>query len=179
MLFADERSNDIRDAGDLADLVNQALASRNFSWDGKKAADLIVKNGDVVVTSNTDGSREHPIRLNLSSDEKVNYNLKVSLKSVDNYKFQYPVTAKVEFHKGALQGAIHWEGEENSPLAYTLQSEEDVLDINLTASGKCDSINQPDGSCKDYAYIQIFNNGHENEKPSAKKRFYLKISPKE
>ncbi len=179
MLFADERGNDLRAAGDMADLVKQALASRNFSWDGKVAADLIVKNGDVVVTSNTDGSREHPIRLKLSDDEKVNYNLKVSLKSVDNYKFQYPVTVKVEFHKGALQGAIHWEGEENSPLAYTLQSEEDVLDINLTASGKCDSINQPDGSCKDYAYIQIFNNGHENEKPSAKKRFYLKISAKE
>ena len=86
---------------------------------------------------------------------------------------------KVEFHKGALQGAIHWEGEENSPIAYTLNSEEDVADINLTASGTCDAVNQPDGSCKDYAYIQIFNNGHESEKPSAKKRFYLKISPKE
>ena len=179
MLFADERGSSIREAGDLGDLINQSLASRNFSWDGKVAADLIVKNGDTVVTSSTEGSREHPIRLTLSPEEKVSYDLKVSLKSVDNYKFQYPVTVKVEFHKGALQGAIHWEGEENSPIAYTLNSEEDVADINLTASGTCDAVNQPDGSCKDYAYIQIFNNGHESEKPSAKKRFYLKISPKE
>lgn len=179
MLFADERGSAVREPGDMADLVNQALASRNFSWDGKVAADLIVKNGDTVVTSATEGSREHPIRLNLAADEKVNYNLQVSLKSVENYKFQYPVTVKVEFHKGALQGAVHWEGEENSPIAYTLQSEDDVVDVNLTASGKCDTINQPDGSCKDYAYIQIFNNGHESEKPSAKKRFYLKITPKE
>jgi len=179
MLFADERGSNVRAAGDLGDLINQALASRNFSWDGKISADFIVKNGETVITSETEGSRENPIRLKLAAEEKANYKLQVSLKSVENYKFQYPVTVKVEFHKGALQGAIHWEGEENSPLSYVLQSEADVVDINLTASGKCDSINQEDGSCKDYAYIQIFNSGHETEKPSAKKRFYLKITTKE
>jgi hypothetical protein len=177
MLFADELKSSVRNPGDLADLINQALASRNFSWDGSVGADFIIKNGTEVVTSETQGSREHPIRLTMAADETVNYNLKVSLKSVANYKFQYPVTVKVEFHKGALQGAVHWLGEENSPLVYTLNSEADELDINLSASGTCDTINQPDGSCKDYAYIQIFNNGHETEKPSAKKRFYLKITP--
>jgi hypothetical protein len=178
MLFADELASSVRAPGDLADLINQALASRNFSWDGTVGAELIIKNGATVLTSETEGAREHPIRLSMATDEVVNYNLKVSLKSVSNYQFQYPVTVKVEFHKGALQGAVHWVGEENSPLVYTLNSEADELDIPLTATGSCDQINQPDGSCKDYAYIQIFNNGHESEKPSAKKRFYLKISPK-
>jgi hypothetical protein len=178
MLFADELSSEFRDAGDMTDIINQGLASRNFSWDGKNAAQFTVKNGDTVVTPDTEGSREHPIRLKLAPDEKVSYNLKVSLKSIPTYQFQYPVTVKVEYHAGALQGAIHWEGEEANPTVYTLNSEADELNIPLTASGTCDQVNQPDGSCKDYAYIQIYNNGKENQRPSAKKRFYLKISPK-
>ncbi len=178
MLFADERGSEFRDAGDMTDIINQGLASRNFSWDGKNAAALIMKNGDTEVTPDTEGSREHPIRLKLAADEKVSYNLKVSLKSIATYQFQYPVTVKVEFHAGALQGAIHWEGEEANPFVYVLNSEADELNIPLTASGTCDLVNQPDGSCKDYAYVQIYNHGKENQKPSAKKRFYLKISPK-
>jgi len=49
----------------------------------------------------------------------------------------------------------------------------DVLPLQVAASMKCDEINQPDGTCKDYAYIQVFNKGE--DRPRAKKRFYLKI----
>ncbi|MBI4403683.1 MAG: hypothetical protein HY537_05965 [Deltaproteobacteria bacterium] len=67
-------------------------------------------------------------------------------------------------------------GEESQPLAYTLNSEADLLPIDLTVSGKCDEVNRPDGSCVDFAYIQVWNNG-ESKKPQAKKRFYLRIFP--
>jgi hypothetical protein len=176
MLFADELGSSIRSPGELSSEINIALNNRNFSWDNSETADLIVLNEDEVLTNSSLGSRENPIRLTLAHDEKVNYNLKVSLKSVENYKFNYPVTVKVEFQKGALQGAIHWEGEENNPFVYTLNSEADVIDVNLTASGKCDTVNQEGNACKDYAYIQVYNKGFESNKPVAKKRFYLKIS---
>lgn len=178
MLFADERSSDSRVAGEMKDIIMQGLASRNFSWDGTNQAKMTLMNGDVEVTADHEGTREHPIRISLGADETKDYNLTLSLKSVDSYQFQYPVTVKVEFHTGALQGAVHWVGEENSPIAYTLNSEADLLNIPLTVSGTCDQINQPNGSCKDYAYVQIFNHGKENQKPSAKKRFYLNILPK-
>jgi hypothetical protein len=80
----------------------------------------------------------------------------------------------VEYKAGALQGAIHWVGKEKGPQIYTLNSEADHITIPLQATGTCDVINRADGSCVDYAYIQVWNQG-ETERPAAKKRFYLKI----
>jgi hypothetical protein len=48
--------------------------------------------------------------------------------------------------------------------------------LSLAAVAGCDSVNQEDGSCSDYAYILAFNAG--DEKPFAKKRFYLRVSNK-
>ena len=56
---------------------------------------------------------------------------------------------------------------------YEIASAADSLIIPLKASTKCETVNQPDGSCKDYAYVQIFNQGQ--TKPLAKKRFYLNL----
>ncbi|MFZ4713393.1 MAG: hypothetical protein ACOYL6_06765 [Bacteriovoracaceae bacterium] len=178
MLFADEMDGAHRKAGEMKDLILKSLAGRNFSMEGKPSADLTITNlnSTSVLTSSSPGSRENPIRLSMKAGDSVSYNLKVQLKSTETYAFQYPVTVKLEFKKGALQGAIKWEGEEQNPMSFTLNSEKDELVIPVTAYGECDAINQEDGSCKDYAYIQVFNKGDGN-KPSAKKRFYLRITP--
>jgi hypothetical protein len=75
-----------------------------------------------------------------------------------------------------LQGAVHWKGEDQSPAVYTLSSETDTIPVALTVTGTCDEINRPDGSCVDYAYVQVWNQG-ETQNPQAKKRFYLRIHP--
>lgn len=174
MLFADARGSDVRKPGELESLIKSSLAGRNFSLGAP--ADFILKNGNEVVTNSTPGSRENAIRLSMAATEKKTYNLSVQLKSSESYKFRYPVKVKVEYKKGALQGAIRWDGEDVDQ-SYIINNESEIVNIPVTASGKCDSINQEDGTCKDYAYVQIFNDG-DGAKPSAKKRFYLRIKTK-
>jgi hypothetical protein len=81
---------------------------------------------------------------------------------------------KVFFDQGPLQGAVHWQEKESGPLTANLSSEDDIAKFSLNVKGTCDRINREDGSCVDYAYIQIFNAG-ETEKPEAKKRFYVRV----
>jgi len=83
----------------------------------------------------------------------------------------------VNYTGGALEGGVHWLNEENGSLTFVLNSESEVAKFNLGTAGVCDEINRPDGSCVDYAYIQIWNHG-ETLKPQAKKRFYLRVYPK-
>ena len=59
---------------------------------------------------------------------------------------------------------------------YTLKSENDVAKIPLATTGQCDEFNRDDGSCVDYASVQILNNGQDiTSRPVAKKRFYLRM----
>jgi hypothetical protein len=111
----------------------------------------------------------------LAKDASVTYTLNASLQSTDTYKFQYPVKVRVGLRGGPIQGAVHWVGEETEFVDYTLNSEADVVSIPLTATGTCDAVNRDDGSCVDFAYIKIFEKG-KDDKPVAKKRFYLRIS---
>ena len=107
---------------------------------------------------------------------EVFFNLKMQLTSGDSEFIKFPALVKVEYKKGALQGAINWVGEEANPQSYTVHSEDELLEIPIKANPVCDFINSPDGSCKDYAYVQIYNSGL--HKPIAKKRFYLRLNHK-
>ena len=177
VLFADQLGHEgIRTPGELSGLVTQALAGRNFTFDGKAPATYTLKNGGDEVTSRGPGSRNNPIRLNLGAAEKASFHMNVNLASSEAYRFEYPVTIKVFTRSGPLQGAVNWEGESDLPFEYTLDTEKDVASFDLTAFGKCDSVNQEDGTCKDYAYIQVWPKGA--TKPVAKKRFYLRIKTK-
>lgn len=176
MLFADSLGSRVRKSGELKDLIVKSLNGRNFVFGAASPASFVLKNGNDEVTSKSLGSRNNPIKLKLKEIEKANYTLSVSLKNGANYSFKFPVTVKVEYKKGALQGAIHWDGKEKNPTVYQINTEADTLSIPIGASGKCDEINRPDNACQDYAYVQIWNNG-ETVKPQAKKRFYLRIYP--
>ena len=177
MLFADQLGNKpVRAPGELNALILQALSGRNFNLDGSVAATFTVLVGNNELTSNSLGARENPIKVKLAADATQSYAMSVKLKSSPGFQFKYPVTVKVSFVGGPLQGAIHWQGKEQSPLLYTLNSEADTLPITVSTTGKCDSINRPDGSCVDFAYLQVWNNG-ETQRPQAKKRFYLRLYP--
>jgi hypothetical protein len=178
ILFADELGHKpIRKPGELKALLLQSLSSRNFPTGSDAIAIYKLMNGADEVTSKTPGSRGNPISLELSQLETASFKLSVSLKNGDKYKFKYPVQVKVVLEGGPLEGAIHWQNEEQQPFIYQLNSESDVTAFDLTATGTCDRVNRADGSCVDYAYVQIWNNG-ETDKPVAKKRFYLRVKPK-
>lgn len=178
MLFADSLGNlPTRAPGELKELILAALAHRNFTLDGKSRAQFkIVHNGNEL-NSVDPGSRENPIRLTLAPDEKASYSLQVSAVDGDSYKFAYPLSVRVRLQHGPLQGALHWDGEENNTVDYILKTPEDQLSLNLSVSGKCDYINRQDGSCVDFAYIQLWPQGAKS--PVAKKRFYLKLLPRQ
>jgi hypothetical protein len=181
MLFADSLGRDgVRAPNELHDLLVAALGKRNFSFDDQGLATYALHadgqglpaGGSDIVGGQT-GARDHEIKLTMKPTDTVTYHMSVTLKDGDTFKFQYPVTVAVEFKTHALQGAVHWVGEEQDPRVFTIQKAGDVLNFDLQATGQCDSINRPDGTCSDYAYVQIINNGQ--KLPSAKKRFYLRI----
>ncbi len=173
MLFADELPSRVRSAGELKPLLIEALNGRNFAFGDQSTAKYLLLNDKEEVTDKTDGSRGKPILREIKNDAHVEYPMHVKLTSTETYKFKYPVTVRVQFEGGPIQGAIHWEGQENKAVEYKLNSEAEAVDFNLKASGTCDAVNRDDGSCVDYAYVQIFNEG--DKKPVAKKRFYLRI----
>lgn len=176
MIYADSLGSSARSAGQYNAIINEALAARNFAFSSSfKPAAMEVKHGDMVLTSTSPASREKPLTA-CDASGTASYELKVQLTAGDSNFIKFPATVKVEYKAGALQGALKWAGEEVNPQVYTVNSADEILSIPLAVNtNECDEVNQPDGSCKDYAYVQVFNQG--GAKPIAKKRFYLKVVP--
>lgn len=178
MLFADEMGREgVRAPGELRQMILKALNGRNFNLEGTAPAALVVKNGADELGSTGPGSRGNPIKVKLDDQKTAEFNMEVSVKNSTHYQFKFPVTVKVNFTGGALEGGVHWLNEEAGSLTYVLNSEAELAKFTLGTDGKCDEVNRPDGSCVDYAYVQIWNQG-ETVKPQAKKRFYLRVYPK-
>lgn len=177
MLFADELGRaPLREKGELKDLILSALAQRNFGLQNQRQAEFKVIYNEKELNSIGAGSRENPIAVTNGSSENATYDLQVTLTDGELYKFAYPVRVRVQLQQGPLQGAIHWEGEEAKYLEYTLEKPDDIANIRLGVRAQCDWVNRNDGSCVDFAYIQIWPAG--SKSPVAKKRFYLRVTPK-
>lgn len=175
MIVADELGSSVRAPGEFATVINDALTSRNFSYASTfKPAEMAVTFDETVLTDKSPASREKPLTPCGDETGSVKYDLKLKVSEGDAQFIKFPAIVKVEYKAGALQGAIRWEGEESNPTVYELATPDQELTIPLKASMECDTVNQPDGSCKDYAYVQVFNQG--DSKPRAKKRFYLKLN---
>lgn len=175
MLFADQLGQGkVRAPGELAGLIAASIAGRNFSFAGSsKSAKFNIMHAAQFVESGSEGSRNRPIRVSLPPEGKASFNIQITAEDGDEVHFQYPMTVKVQLRGGPLQGAIHWEGEENRVLEYPLQGPGEVLSIDLTVTGRCDEVNRGDGSCVDFAYIQLWPLGASS--PIGKKRFYLRL----
>lgn len=174
MIYADDLGSTVRASGKYKQLILNSLSARNFSFANSfNAAKMTLTFGTTELTNESPASRERPLTA-CGADGIVSHDLKLELTAGDSNFIKFPAIVKVEYQKGALQGAIKWEGEEMNPQVYTLNSPDEVLTLPIRASMECEKINQPDGSCKDYAYVQIFNDG--SIKPIAKKRFYLMLN---
>jgi hypothetical protein len=173
VLYADELGRKgVREPGELRDVIQGALASRNFASEATRAQMHLSYRGEDVVAGG-DGSRGHEIRLELAADATSTHVLHVALHDGDVFKFKYPVEVRVFFNSGPLQGAIDWEGEDAEPKVLTIAAPGDEVDVPVTVRGQCDAVNRTDGTCSDFAYVQIVNAGE--TRPVAKKRFYLRI----
>jgi len=177
LLFADERGNlPLRAPFQLKDVILESLAGRNFKLENNQPAEFKLSYQDSLVSSNGLGSRRLPIPVKLKPEESKEFVLEAELSSADHYAFKYPVTVKVQLRNGPVQGAIRWSEESDEPLTFTLNKDQEKIQIPLTVEGTCDEVNRPDGSCADFAYVQIWNQG-ESKQPVAKKRFYLRVIP--
>lgn len=180
MLFADSLGADaVRDPGELSAIILKALNGRNFSFDDQNIAKLTILNDKSELTDHGPGSRRSPIRVDLGKEELSTYSLNIGVSDSPNpegFHFKYPVQLKVSFEGGPLQGAVHWSNEEKGPVIFTLNSAEEKVDVNVSATGVCDFINREDGSCSDFVYLMIYN-ADDLKEPTAKKRFYVRVKP--
>jgi len=178
MLFADTLGSPVRKSGDMGALVTKALGLRNFRMDNGEVADMrIMVDGDTLLTGQSVGSRGNPNRVELKGNETASFDLALNLKSAGDFQFQYPIKVEANYNGGPLEGAVKWVGEENGPQVFTLNNEKEVVHFKVAARAGCDFVNRPDGSCSDFVYIKIYNNGEKD--PVAKKRFYVRVSAAE
>jgi len=175
MKFADTLGRrGVRRPGELTSLIDVALASRNFATADARGGMVFQYQGSEVAADEP-GSRDHEIELTLAPTDVSEHQLHIELLNGTTFAYQYPVEIRVFFNSGPLQGAIDWVGEDAEPEVHVLNAPGEVLDLNIAARGTCDAVNRSDGSCSDFVYVQVYNQGA--EKPVAKKRFYLRIHP--
>lgn len=179
MLFADSLGHSgLRDSGEFAQIIREALARRNFEKDEASAAGFSLKYNDKEVSRGQIGARNNEVPVSLPKDGSAKFKLTMQLKDGKGFQWHYPVTLKAyKAGRGALQGAVHWKGEEAAPEAITINNGEQKVEIEVEASGTCDMINRPDGSCSDYVYFLVFDGNGAPDVPMAKKRFYVKVKP--
>jgi hypothetical protein len=179
LLYADSRGHEgVRAPGELSPYIHKAMASRNYKFNSDEAAKFKLVNvaDQKEVIPGGPGSRSKPIDVNMAKDAQQSFEITASLKNSDEYQFVFPARVHVQYNGWARQGPIHWVGEENGPLEFTLKDENDLVHIPLTITGTCDYVNNNDGTCSDYVYVEIFNaNQSLTDYPVAKKRFYLRV----
>ncbi len=174
MLYADQLGHDgVRAPGELTMIITQALSTRNFRLDRGQVAQYSVKNGTEELTDESMGSRYRPISVTLAAGQEASFNLTMQAIPSEFYQFRYPVRISVGLNGGPLQGALKWKNEVQAPFEYTLNKPEDLAAVTLAVTPGCDFVNREDGSCSDYAYIQVYHAG--DAKPFAKKRFYVRV----
>ncbi len=180
MIFADELGRPgVRAPGELSALISDAIVKRNFVRDGQLAANLSLKYNGVEVTATAPGGRGNDISLELDPTETKTMNLSFSVSDGDSFQFHYPLRAKLyKSDRGALQGAVHWVGEEQGPVDFTIAGPNQVVQTSVDVLGACDYSNRPGNVCSDYVYLLIFDDTISTELPIAKKRFYVKVKPK-
>lgn len=174
--FADQLGRSgVRESGELASIIDEALARRNFAPESERAT-FSLKYDDHEVDGESIGSRGNEVPLSILPTETAQLTLKVRLTDGAAVKLKYPVTIKVFYNSGPLQGAIDWVSEGQEPNEFVLNAPGEELQIPLGVNGTCDSINRRDGSCSDFAYVQVYE--QQANMPVAKKRFYVRLKAK-
>ncbi len=169
LLFADSRANLRREAGEFRQFIEESLAPRNFSVDGKELASMQVTIDDKILKRGGAGGRNAPMMR--PKDSESRFVMKVRLLDGKNFKFTYPIKIKVAAGNGA-EGPIDWIDEDLGAKTVTLNgaNEEAVLDLGTT--GKCDVLNLGN-SCRESMFIEAYAEGE--KKPRARQRVYIQL----
>jgi len=178
LLFVDQMNNGkLHKAHEFKNIITTSLEGRNFNLDGSTPASMnVLINDKAILTDSSEGSRSNPLNHDLHSDEMAEYKLTVDVKNSASYSFKFPVTVRFSYRGGPLQGAIHWAQEEDGAKDIIVNNASELASLNVKALGICDYINHEDGSCSDFVYVQVINSGE--QRPLAKKRFYIRVHPK-
>ena len=176
MLYADQLGRTgLRTPGQMHDVITAALNSRNFFETAQERGRLSIKFNEVEVLAGQPGSRGNGIKLPLAPEQTRELEIKLKIEDGEKYNFSYPLTMRVFYRTGPLQGAVHWKGEESSFQDFVVNASGEEHRIPLQVNGTCDFVNREDGSCVDYVYVHILQTN--SEKAIAKKRFYVQVKP--
>ncbi len=169
LLFVDSRSNLHRAAGDFRQLIQESLAPRNFSVDGKDLASMQVKIDEQVLKRGGLGGRNSPMYR--PKDVENRFAMKVRLLDGKNFKFIYPMKIKVAAGNGA-EGPIDWIDEDLGSKTITLNSANEEALLELGTTGKCDVLNLGN-TCRESMFIEAYAEG--DKKPRARQRVYIQL----
>jgi hypothetical protein len=171
LLYADELGHDpVRQPGELREAITQSFQRRNFSPRPAERLQFTLENQGEAVEAGKRGSRDTPIELTFGANETAHtYPVTVRFSAGST---PGPYTIEVDYKTGALQGAIHWQGEDEPVQRIAVTAASATLPLHLTPTATCDTINTGDGSCSDYVYIKLLDS---QNRVVGKKRFYVKI----
>ncbi len=178
LLFADSLGRlGVRNPYELKNIILKVIQVRNLRLDEKESAKFHLINTEVnqEVIYAANGTRNNPIDVGRLGKKTKTFKVKIALNDSDTFKFNFPITLRVQYQGGPLQGPVHFKGEEVKVQTYTLKSlKEASIEIPITVTGTCDYINNSDDSCSDYVYFQILNE-QDGRGVIAKKRFYVSV----
>ena len=166
-----------RKPGEMSELINAALTSRNYS-PGKLSADMKVLVGEnEILTSESTGSYSKPFEFKADGTrQKVSF--KVSFKDGETTQFQFPVTLRVVYFRmpGSV-GPIPFDGWEQKSRDITFNSADEEKEIVQEFDAKCDFSNQGSGGCRAALLLQAYKEGQTLlDKPITKKRLVVKLN---
>jgi len=169
LLFADSRANLRREAGEFRQMIEESLAPRNFSADGKDLASMQVKIDDQILRRGGVGGRNSPMYRPKGSESR--FMMKVRLLDGKNYKFAYPLKIKVAAGNGA-EGPIDWIEEELGSRTITLSGPNEEALLEMGTTGKCD-VQNLGNTCRESMFIEAYSPG--DKKPRARQRIYIQL----
>jgi hypothetical protein len=164
----------VRQPGEFATRLQDVLKARNFSFNSNDIATFPIQiDGIGELNDKLPGSRHNSIPVELSENQSKEFHLKVKAQDGQKIQFKYPVTVRVSYRGGPLQGSVRWLGEDHVS-EWTIAKSGDEVDVPVTVLAGCDQINRGDGRCSDFAYVQLINAGE--SRPIGKKRFYVNVN---
>lgn len=169
LLFADSRANLRREAGEFRQLIEESLAPRNFSADGKDLASMLVKIDEQVLKRGGLGGRNSPMYRPKGAESR--FVMKVRLLDGKNFKFTYPLKIKVAAGNGA-EGPIDWIDEDLGSKTITLNSANEEALLEMGTTGNCD-VQNLGNTCRESMFIEAYAEG--DKKPRARQRIYIQL----
>lgn len=168
--FADARGSDVREKGEFAALIEEALRGRNFTADGKDLADFEIMIGSKKL-GNDYSNADSLSSFIIGTEQKLD--IKVKLVDGADFKFTYPLRVVIQSPYGAMFGLDWINGLDDSAQELIINQSGDEAILPAGFAANCDLIMPGETGCKDMLVFQVFEPN--SAKPIAKKRAMFKL----